>query len=142
MLRAGFVLLALAAPAAADTVVAARAVRAQAVILAEDLALVPGEVAGGFSDPASLIGLEARAILYPGRPILAADVGPPAIVERNAIVALVYRRGGLTITAEGRSLGRGAPGDAIRVINLDSRTTVTGTVEADGRVAVGPLSGS
>lgn len=131
-----------AGAAPAETLVAARTVRAQSVLVPADLAVVEGEVPGALRHPDEAVGLEARAMLYEGRPIRPSDLGPAAVVERNALVVLVFRSGALTITAEGRSLGRGGPGDRIRVLNLSSRTTVTGTVEADGRVAVGALSGS
>lgn len=126
-----------AGPALADTLVATRTIRAQAVLTAADLALIETEVPGALADPGQAIGLEARTILYEGRPIRATDVGPAAIVERNGLVTLVFRRGGLTITAEGRALGRGGPGDRIQVMNLDSRTAVIGTIGEDGRVLVG-----
>ncbi|MEM9126779.1 MAG: flagella basal body P-ring formation protein FlgA, partial [Pseudomonadota bacterium] len=42
----------------------------------------------------------------------------------------------LSITTEGRALGRGAAGDRIRVMNLSSRTTVTGLIRPDGQIEV------
>lgn len=72
----------------------------------------------------------------PGRPLRPGDIGPPAIIERNDLVTLIFRQGGLTIAAEGRSLGRGSVGEAVRVMNLSSRTTVTGRVKQDGSVEV------
>jgi flagella basal body P-ring formation protein FlgA len=136
------ILLALAAPLRAETLVAARTVRAMAILTPADLAMIDTPVVGALSDPGEAIGLEARTILYEGRPIRPTDVGPAAIVDRNAIVVLVFRSGGLTITAEGRAMGRAGAGDPLRVMNLDSRTTVTGIVAPDGRVIVGSLSGS
>jgi flagella basal body P-ring formation protein FlgA len=129
-----------AAPAGAQTLVAARTVRALAILGPEDLSTIPGTVPGALSDPIEAVGLEARVILHAGRPIRPGDVGPPALVERNGLVTLVYRSVGLAITAEGRALGRGAAGEAIRVLNLASRATVTGIVGPDGRVhvAAGP----
>ena len=82
------------------------------------------EIAGGFADVHELIGMETRVVLYAGRPILRGDVGPPAIVQRNQIVPLIYSGGGLRIVTEGRALGRGAAGETIRIMNLTSRTTV------------------
>ena len=131
-------LVALAGPSSADTLVTTRVLRAQALIAPEDLAVVPGTVAGALSAPDQAIGQEARVTLYPGRPIAADDIGPPAIVERNQIVPLAYRAGGLAILTEGRALARGGAGDTIRVMNLASRSTVTGRVRADGTVVVGP----
>jgi flagella basal body P-ring formation protein FlgA len=127
------------AQAVADTVVAQRTVRATALIGPGDVALVPGNLPGGFHDPADVIGQEARVVLYAGRPVLAGDIGPPALVERNQIVRLIFRAGPVSILAEGRALGRGGVGDTLRVMNLDSRNTVSGLVGPDGSVhVIGP----
>lgn len=131
-------LLLLAAPAQAETLVAARTVRAQTVVSAQDLGLIRDTVPGMLTDPAEAIGQEARVTLYAGRPIRPGDLGPPAIVERNQIVPLAYRAGPLSILTEGRALARGGAGDTIRVMNLASRSTVSGRIRADGTVAVGP----
>ncbi|MGY6634264.1 MAG: flagellar basal body P-ring formation chaperone FlgA [Alkalilacustris sp.] len=129
--------LALAAhPAGAETLVSTRTIRATTVIGPGDVVIVPEHTPGALSHPDEAVGLEARVALYPGRPIRPGDLGPAAVVERNAIVPLVFQRGGLTIHAEGRALGRGAPGEMIRVMNLSSRTTVTGLIGPDGDVHV------
>lgn len=130
-------LLMLATGARAEMLVAARTIRAQALIAPADLARAEGTMPNAFADPAEVLGQEARVAIYAGRPILAGDIGPPALVERNQTVTLVYRRGALTIIAEGRSLGRGGAGDSLRAMNIASRTTVTGRVAADGTVHVG-----
>jgi len=57
-------------------------------------------------------------------------------VDRNQIVPLVFKQGGLSITAEGRSLSRAAAGEIVRVMNLSSRTTVSGIVLANGSIQV------
>ena len=120
----------------ADILVPVRTVRPKEILTASDLSLKPGEVLGALSDPEEVIGQEARVALYPGRPLRPGDVGPPAIVERNDMVILTFVQGGLSISAEGRALGRGAEGELIRVMNLASRTTVTGRIAADGSVEV------
>jgi flagella basal body P-ring formation protein FlgA len=126
----------LAAPASADTVLAARTIRAQSLILPQDLVVKDVDVIGAISDPALIAGQEARVALYAGRPIRPGDVGPPALVERNQIISLVYDQSGLSITAEGRSLSRAGPGETVRVMNMSSRITVSGQVLPDGRVLV------
>ncbi len=131
-------LIGLALPAAADTVVATRTIRALSIIGPEDVALAPGSVAGALSDLSAALGQEARVTLYAGRPVRAADVALPAVVERNQIVALVFQAGPLSILAEGRALARAGVGDTIRVMNLASRSTVSGRVRPDGAVVVGP----
>ncbi|MDJ0825805.1 MAG: flagellar basal body P-ring formation chaperone FlgA [Rhodobacter sp.] len=121
----------------ADTVIAARTVRSQAILTAGDLALIDKTIPGALTDIADAVGLEARVVLYAGRPVRAGDVGPAAIIERNQIVTLLFRRGGLSIAAEARALGRAGVGDVLRVMNLASRSTVTGIVRSDGTVTVG-----
>lgn len=130
-------LLLLPLPGLADTLVAARTIRAQAIVTPEDLSLMPQDVPGTLADPRAAIGMEARVMLYAGRPIRPGDLGAPALVTRNQIVTLWYRQGGLAITAEGRALGRAAQGERLRVMNLASRSTVTGTVTENGEVIVG-----
>ena len=125
-----------AGQAVADTVVAARTIRSQVMLGPDDLALTGDDVPGALSSLDDALGMEAKVNLYAGRPIRAGEIGPPAIVERNQVVQLVYSKGGLTIAAEGRSLGRAGVGDMLRVMNLNSRTTVTGTVAEDGSVHV------
>lgn len=126
----------LADAAAADSVIATRTLRAGTLIGPGDVALAAGDHPGALRRPEAAIGLEARVALYAGRPVAAGDLGPPAIVERNQIVTLIYRQGLLTITAEGRSLGRGGAGDRLRVMNLASRTTVVGRIAEDGTLHV------
>ncbi len=137
-LTAALILAALAATAVAqDTLVATRVLRSQTLIGPADVTLIPGATPGALTDPVQAVGLETRIALYPGRPIRADHLGPPALVERNGIVTLRYHRGGLFIAAEGRALDRAGKGDRVRVMNLSSRTIVIGTVRPDGSVEVG-----
>jgi flagella basal body P-ring formation protein FlgA len=128
--------LAMVGPAGADSLVATHTIRAQSVVAAEDFAVVDADIPGALADPAAAIGLEAKVTIYAGRPITANDVGPAALVERNQTVSLIYRSGGLSILTEGRALSRGVAGDVIKVMNLSSRMTVSGTIGLDGTVSV------
>ena len=131
-------LLLMAVPAGAETIVAARTIRAQEIIGPDDLLLRDLDVAGGTRDAGLLIGQEARVALYAGRPVRPGDVGPPAIVERNGILPLIYERGGLRISTEGRALDRAGAGEVIRVMNLSSRTTVSARITEEGVARVQP----
>ncbi len=124
------------AKAQAESLTTVRAVRPMSIISSEDIGVLKVDVPGALSTDFDIAGLEARITLYPGRPIRPGDVGPPALVERNSFVPLVYERGGLLIVAEGRSLGRAAVGEWVRVMNVSSRSTVSGRVSNDGRVFV------
>ncbi len=128
------ILILSAAPVAAEIVVPNRTIRPGEIISAHDLIAQAGHISGAAGSVEDIAGLEARIALYPGRPIPLAHVGPPAVVERNQIVMLVYRSDGLHIVAEGRALGRGAQGDFIKVMNLTSRSTVMGRVAANGTI--------
>ncbi len=90
----------------------------------------------------SLIFLGAIAVVpamepneQPTLPAATVRAAPPT-VARNSLVMMEYRRGGLAITAAGRALGAGNEGAVIRVMNLDTRTTVFGTIVASGRVRI------
>ena len=115
-----------------------RAIRSQTVLAAEDLTLAEATRAGrrrrdrGRGRPG---GAGRRSI--PGRPILASQLGAPALVERNQLVRMTYAEGALRIATEGRALDRAGAGEPVRVMNLASRQTVTGTVAPDGSIEVG-----
>lgn len=141
MIRIALALAVLANPAFAETVVAARTIPAQSIIAAGDLAMRDADTPGGEADPALFIGMEARVALYAGRPVRAADVGFPAIVDRNQLVPLVFDAGGLMIRTEGRALGRAGVGEVIRVMNMSSRNTVSARIGADGAAYVSPRVG-
>lgn len=143
MIRSFALILMILAPcgAVAETLIAARTIRAKQIIGAGDVTLVAGDIPGTLIDPAEAIGQEARGVIYAGRPVRIDEVGPPAIIERNQIVPLIYRNIALTLKTDARALARAGVGDTIRVMNLSSRATVTGIVAADGTVQVGALTG-
>lgn len=133
------------APAAAQTldanverfVTPSRVIRTGDLIGPSDLMLRPGPSGIGLTDPAQAVGLEARATLYPGRPVSLGDFAPPALVERNQIVTIRFRRGGLLIETDGRAMDRGSNGRRIRVMNLTTRATVVARVIGPETVEVG-----
>ena len=134
LIAAGF--LSIVRPSFSQTVTASRTIRSKSLILASDVTVLEGTVPGTFRRADQVVGQEARSILYPGRPIRASDVGPPAIVARNEIVTMVFSSGSLVILAEGRALARGGLGDTIRVMNSTSRTTVMGVVTGPALIKV------
>lgn len=124
-------------PATAESLVATRVIPAQTLLSIDDVSVVTAEVPGALVTPEDVLGFEARVTLYPGRAIRAADIGPPALVDRNQIVTLIYNAGGLGITTDGRALARGGVGDVIRVMNLSSRAVLNAQVYEDGSLHVG-----
>jgi len=131
-----FLSLVLAGPVSAESLIAARAIVGSSIVGEADIRVARRKIEGALTDPASVVGREARVTIYAGRPIRAGDLRAPALIERNDIVRLRYRSGGLVIEADGRALGRGAAGDRISVMNLTSRTTLSGLVRENGYVEV------
>ena len=132
------ILLATTTLAQAEALVATHTIRAQTILTEADLQITDANIAGAISDLDAAIGLETRITLYAGRPIRLDDLGAPAIIDRNQIVTLGYSGTYLSIQTEGRALARGGVGDIIQVMNLNSRSTVTGRILADGSVSVSP----
>ena len=126
----------LALPVQSDTLVATRLIRAAEILGPGDVAPGAAFVPGAASEALQVVGLEARVAIYPGRPVRLADLGPAAVVDRNEVVSLLFRRGGLTILTEGRALARGAIGDVVTVMNLSSRQSVQGVVRQPGLIEV------
>lgn len=138
MIRTLALLILTAAPLWAEFVVPLRTIRAHAIIAADDVALRGPQLANGFARIEDVVGQEARVVLYPGRPVMPGDIGPPALVTRNQLVRMVFSSFGLQIATEARALDRGAVGDLVRVMNLSSRATVVGQIQSDGSIRVSP----
>lgn len=120
----------------AETLVAARTLPAQTVLSDTDIRVGATPVAGALRRPMDAIGLETRTVIYEGRPLRPADIGPAAVVERNEIITLSFAGYHLEIATDGRALDRGATGDRVRVMNLASRKTVTATITGPGMAQV------
>ncbi len=118
------------------TLVAARPIRAGELIRAGDVLVEAVATPGALDDPAQALGMEARSTIYRGNPVMAHQIGPPALVERNQIVTMTYAHGALSISADGRALDRAGAGQKLRVMNLESRVTVTAIVTGPGQVEV------
>lgn len=129
--------LSVAGPVRSDILVASRTLRANTIVQPGDVELAEGEVEGLLNDETQAIGLETRVAIYAGRAIRSGDLGPVTLIQRNQIVTVTYGAGGLSIVTDGRALDRGGAGDLVRVMNISSRSTVTGIVTADGQVLVG-----
>ena len=81
-------------------------------------------------------GKVAKRTLLPGRMIPTAGLREPFAVEAGKPVSVTFSHGALTISITGVPLQPGAVGDMIKVRKIDSGVVFTGTVLADGSVAV------
>lgn len=116
----------LASAAAAEELVAARNIRAGAIITAADIENPSDRDA--MRRAIDIIGMETSRTLYRGQPLDEEDLRKPTLVKRNAIVHMEYSNGPMIISAEGRALDKGGMGERIRVMNLLSKRVVTATV--------------
>ena len=92
--------------------------------------------AGTAERPDQVVGLQLHRPLAAEAPVFTADLGPPAVVERNALVTMVLEAPGLSLSAQGRALEAAPRGGLVPVMNLASRTVVEGEVMGPGRVRV------
>jgi len=90
--------------------------------------------ADAITDASKAIGLAARNTINVGRPLRAADLMKPELVQRNESVTIVYEVPGIMLTVRGKAMDSGAEGDMIDVLNVQSKRTVRGTVVGPGRV--------
>lgn len=88
------------------------------------------------SDRGQAIGFAARNALQPGRPLRAADLMKPELIQRNETVTIVYEVPGIVLTVRGKAADGGAEGDVISVLNEQTKRTVQGVVVGPGRVSI------
>lgn len=84
-----------------------------------------------------LIGKTPKRFLQPGRQISERSVAPPRLIEKNAMITLVYNTGVIKLQTTGVALDNGAKGQVIRVKNSKSNVVVQGQVAGPNLVSVG-----
>jgi flagellar basal body P-ring formation protein FlgA len=85
---------------------------------------------------AQAIGLAARRPMRPGDLIRQTDLAKPEIVARNDQVTITYDVPGITLTMRGKAMEGGAQGEAIHVLNEQSKRSIQATVAGRGHVIV------
>ena len=83
-----------------------------------------------------VVGQELRRPMAADQGFSLVDLGPPSIVQKNALVTLLLESPGISLTAQGRALEAAARGATVPVMNLASRNIVEGIAIAPGRVRV------
>lgn len=116
-------------------VVAARTLRVGTVLEATDLKITGTSTS---EDVNGLTGREMKRAIFVGRSITPDDVGPVTVIRRNDVVSLIYTSSLLGLRTEARALSSGGVGEAISVMNVDTRVTVQATVVGHNRVEVRP----
>ncbi len=83
-----------------------------------------------------VVGQEIRRPLAVEQGFALVDLGPPSVVQKNALVTLILDAPGLQLAVQGRALEAAPRGGAVPVMNLSSRTVVEGVAIGPNRVRV------
>jgi len=89
-------------------------------------------------DAENLIGMSPKRHLRPEKPVRAADIQLPVLVEKGKLVTIFLKKPGLMLTSQGRALQDGADGQTIRITNTNTSRTVEAVVVGSGMVTVLP----
>jgi flagella basal body P-ring formation protein FlgA len=122
-----------------EAAVLARNVDRNEVIKASDVVVErrpKAEVGADAAPHERTVGMQARRQLRAGQAIRTADLAKPDLVQRDQNVTLIYEAAGLYLTMRGKALDNGTEGDAVSVMNLQSKRTVSGTVIGRGQVSI------
>ena len=116
---------------AASEVVAAKPLPRGAVLTPEVV------VASADADLSAYLGKQLTRPAFEGRVIARSDLAEPDLVARQSPVTVAFRRGALSVTTPGRSLGAGALGEVVTVLIDGRRTPMRARVTGAGMVEVG-----
>jgi flagellar basal body P-ring formation protein FlgA len=122
-----------------EAAVLARGVERNEVIKSSDITVErrpKAEVGNDAAAREGVVGMQARRQLRAGQALRVSDLAKPDLVVRDQNVTLIYESGGLYLTIRGKALEGGSEGDAVNVLNLQSKRTVSGIVVGRGQVAV------
>jgi flagella basal body P-ring formation protein FlgA len=87
-------------------------------------------------DIEAAVGSLARNPIYPGDVVTTRHLRPRVLIKRNTLATVQTQIGSLMVTGRARALTDGHAGDAIMLVNPQSKKEITGVVQADGTVVV------
>jgi flagella basal body P-ring formation protein FlgA len=122
-----------------EAAVLARGVERNEVIKSSDVVIErrpKAEVGNDATGRDNAVGMQARRQLRAGQALRVTDLAKPDLVTRDQNVTLIYESAGLYLTIRGKALEGGTEGDAVNVLNLQSKRTVSGIVVGRGQVSV------
>jgi flagella basal body P-ring formation protein FlgA len=122
-----------------EAAVLARGVERNEVIKSSDVVIErrpKAEVGNDAAGRDNAVGMQARRQLRAGQALRVTDLAKPDLVTRDQNVTLIYESAGLYLTIRGKALEGGTEGDAVNVLNLQSKRTVSGIVVGRGQVSV------
>lgn len=88
-----------------------------------------------------LIGKEVKRSIRAGQDISQNDVREQVMVEKGKLITLNFTKGGIMLSAKGKALENGGLGDTVRVMNIQSKSVIQGTVTGPETVSISPAGG-
>jgi flagella basal body P-ring formation protein FlgA len=123
-----------------EIVVSTRRLWRDRPVAEEDVSLARAEIgkvpAGAFHDPLEVVGKVMNRSIGPGLPVLSKHLAGSKLVKRGRKVTLVAERGGVRISTGGETRENAYVDDAVKVVNLASKKTVTGILIDETTVRV------
>lgn len=117
-----------------------RLIRRGQTVEADDVTIAEVRLAPGVRDVVDLaddvIGKAARRTLRPGQPLQMSDLTEPIIVKKGSLVTVTLKAPGLTLSTMARALEDASIGEAVKVMNSQSKRTIETTVVGPGQVRV------
>lgn len=106
--------------------------------LGRGMIIEASDLEGDTASREELIGRQLRRSIREGGRLRLSDTSAPLAVMRQSTVSIIFRRGTLRLTTEGRAMGQGVVGDSISVTLAGRRASVAATIIAPGQVEVTP----
>lgn len=125
-----------------EVVVAARYLRRNQVLEDKDLARAPVRLAWAdlryLEDMEPALGRRVTRNVPTGLPVMEDILADPHVVRLGSRVAIQYKKGPLSILAEGIAKDDGSVGSNIRIMNVESKRELWGRVVDGDTIQVGP----
>jgi flagella basal body P-ring formation protein FlgA len=92
------------------------------------------------SDAEAVIGQAAKRPLRAGAVVLTRDVGAATVIKPGDMVTVTFETDGILLSLEGKAMGAAGVGEALAVLNTQSKKTVQTMVTGPGQAVVGPAA--
>ena len=99
---------------------------------------LPGLASAWLSSPDELGPWRLRRPLDAGAPLARDALERAPVVRRGQTVTMVTQAGGIDVRARGEALADAAPGQRVRIRNLESLKVIDGLAVESGQVRIGP----
>lgn len=92
------------------------------------------------TDANRLIGQEVRRGTNAGQPMRIGDLRAPILVSKGGIVTMQLQTARMQLSSKGRAMDDASMGDAVRIMNMQSKTVIEATVIGANTVQVIPTA--